>query len=561
MQSNAEAIEAVSALFDSFEPEYQGHQACTDARGRPTGRHTWQFSVSGETLTISTDQAFPYSRPNAYIVGYDAARDLPHVELDGRLCLTKVEMSADPAESARQVLAEALELLEAHEKGVEDDDLKEDFSNYWSQREYGGGPCLSLLYEEGAKLGAYVTTNDEIFAFASKRSMLNWWENRTGTAPRHRNAAHFIELNRLPHPSAFPADGAGLMDFLGRFSDDGGESMVKALSAVPNATLFVLVGRSPSGRHQFAGIRLVKVQPPQKNGSRRMPRLKLGYGDRVEPEKLLSHYKLQRLRTTRLDSASTRAVLDIENLATKKVIIVGCGALGSGVIRMLAKAGIGSLELVDGELLGWENVRRHELGGASVRLAKSEALADTIKRDLPEIREVMAHRRTIQEVVLSGAKVFDGADLIVACTGSLHAERYIDILCRSVKPRVPVVYGWMEAWGAAAHGILLKGAQSSLMDGFDDGIFRSPASRNDRDPPKECGNSTTPFGATEAAAAQVMIADLCLEALLDSAIGDTWRTCWTSERHLTRAGGSWTEEFQAAKPQTSQSGVMERSWP
>jgi len=561
MLTIAQATEAVSALFESYRPEYKGYQAPEDAKGRQTGRHVWLFEVWGHELSIVAEATFPYSRPNAYILGYDATRNLPHVELDGRLCLTKVEISTNPTVCARQVLAEALQLLEAHQTGTEDDDLKEDFTNYWSQRADVGSPQLLLLYEERASRGSYLLTGSEVFAFASKELMLRWWDNRNGEAPKHTNAVYFIDLKRLPFPSEFPTNPTDLLELLQTHAVDGGEAFLKSLRAIPNGTVLVLVGFAPSGRRQFAGVRLLKILPPQKKGSRRKPRLKLRARGDLSVDALLEHYTIQRLRTSLLNSSASRSIIALNDLANKRVVVVGCGAIGGGVARILAKAGVGRLDLVDHEILGWENIRRHELGGRSVRIPKVEALASGLRQDLPEIVEVRAFSKTIQDLVVFGSNILAGANLIVAATGSLQADNYITEVSREESPPIGVVIGWMEAWGAAGHALLLSGHGAGLMDGFDNGLPRHPASRNDHQPPKECGNSTTPFGAAEVVSVQAMIAELCLDRLLEPGLADTWRTWCTSDRNLARVGSEWTEEFISAKPMGSLSGVIERQWP
>lgn len=561
MLSNNQAVEAVSALFEAYRPEYIGHRACTDAKGHLTGRHMWLFEVWGHDLSIVVDAAFPYSRPNAYILNYDATRNLPHVELDGRLCLTKVEIWTDPAHAGRQVLAEALELLDAHQTGAEDYDLQEDFTNYWSQRADVGSPLLSLLYQDGASRGSYVLIGDELFAFASKDLMLRWWDNRYGTVPKRTNAVHFVELKKFPLPSEFPTAPAGLLELLRTHAVDGGEAMLTALSQVPNGIVLVLVGATPSARHQFAGVRLLRTVPAQKKGVRRGARLKLRPGDKIPVHDLLDHYSIQRLRTSLLDSSVSRSIIALPDLADKRVVVVGCGAVGAGVARLLAKAGVGRLDLVDRETLGWENIRRHELGGRSVHHAKAEALASNLRQDLPEMVKVRPFSKTIQDLVVSGNNVLEGADLIVAATGSLHADSFIADFARQGAPPIAVVFGWMEAWGVAGHALLLSGKGAGFIDGFEGGVPIRPASQNDRQSPKECGNSTTPFGATEVIAVQAMIAELCLDRLLDPGLADTWRTWWTSDRNLARVEGQWTQEFAAIKPLALVSGVMERQWP
>lgn len=561
MQTNAEAIEAVSALFETFRPEYRGDRAWTDANGRSAGRHLWVFEVWGCEIGIVTDMTFPYSRPNAYILNYDAALDLPHVELDGRLCLTKVEFSLNPAAAARQVLAEALELLQAHQTGVEDDDLKEDFSNYWSQRADVGSPALSVLYEQGAVTGRYVMVGGSIYAFASKSAMLRWWENRTDAAPRETNAAHFVDLARFPKPSAFPSDPVGLLEMLKTHSTDGYAQISAALTQSPKNTLIVLVGAPSGDRRVFAGVRLFKTSRYQEKGSRLKPKSRRRHGDLTPLDDLLKQYVIQRLRTSRLDSAASRSVIKSHDLAGTRVVLVGCGAIGGGVARLFAKAGVGRIDLVDPELLGWENIRRHELGGKSVGLFKVDALASNIRRDFPEIADVRSYPKTIQDLLLSGNNVLEGADLIVATTGSLYADCFINEVARHFSQPVPVVFGWMEAWGVAGHALLLSGRGARLIDGFHDGVPRRPSSQNDRLPPKECGNGTTPFGATELASVQAVIVELGLDRLLDPTTPDVWRTWWASDRSLARTQGRWTADFNAMKPAASISGVLERQWP
>lgn len=49
------------------------------------------------------------------------------------------------------------------------------------------------------------------------------------------------------------------------------------------------------------------------------------------------------------------------SLADKRVVILGCGSIGSPVAKLLATAGVGKLTFVDPEFLTWSNVGRHYL--------------------------------------------------------------------------------------------------------------------------------------------------------------------------------------------------------
>ena len=127
----------------------------------------------------------------------------------------------------------------------------------------------------------------------------------------------------------------------------------------------------------------------------RIVRLVKGFAQRAEePAKaLFERFLVQRLATGRLDASSTRLPQGVQQeMAAAKIVIVGCGALGSGVARLLAQAGVEHISLVDPENLGWENIRRHELGARVVGHGKAQALAGTIRADLPMIGFVQGYR-------------------------------------------------------------------------------------------------------------------------------------------------------------------------
>ena len=49
------------------------------------------------------------------------------------------------------------------------------------------------------------------------------------------------------------------------------------------------------------------------------------------------------------------------NVQDARVVIIGAGALGSASAEMLARAGIGTLTLVDRDYVEWSNLQRQQL--------------------------------------------------------------------------------------------------------------------------------------------------------------------------------------------------------
>jgi ThiF family len=212
-----------------------------------------------------------------------------------------------------------------------------------------------------------------------------------------------------------------------------------------------------------------------------------------------------------------------------KVVVVGCGALGSGVARMLAQAGVEHLRLVDPENLGWENIRRHELGGRAVGLGKAQALAGTIRANLPMIGFVQGYKMTFATFAREHPEALRQADLIVSCTGDWTADASVEHALTQPGYQALAVYGWMEAHALAAHAVLVSNSSARLSDGFDEhGEFRLPAVAGGKPPPPECGGASTPFGAIELSNAQALVARLAIDALRGLDCAPAWRS-WLAD--------------------------------
>ena len=71
---------------------------------------------------------------------------------------------------------------------------------------------------------------------------------------------------------------------------------------------------------------------------------------------------------------------ECELLRRKRVLVVGCGGLGGHLIDMLARIGIGSLRVVDGDVFEPSNLNRQlEALNSTVGLPKAEAVARRVR--------------------------------------------------------------------------------------------------------------------------------------------------------------------------------------
>ncbi|MDX8044742.1 ThiF family adenylyltransferase [Gracilibacillus sp. S3-1-1] len=109
-------------------------------------------------------------------------------------------------------------------------------------------------------------------------------------------------------------------------------------------------------------------------------------------------------------------------LLTKHVLIIGCGALGSSVAEMLARAGIGKLTIIDRDYVEWSNLQRQHLFTESdVEQQIPKAIAASNK-----LREINSGI-DIQPVVVDAtadnlATYIQAADLVIDATDNFDTR-------------------------------------------------------------------------------------------------------------------------------------------
>ncbi len=126
-------------------------------------------------------------------------------------------------------------------------------------------------------------------------------------------------------------------------------------------------------------------------------------------------------------------------LAAGKVAIIGCGALGSAQAQILVRAGVGSVRLVDRDVVECSNLHRQMLfdeDDARVARPKVEAAAQKLARANSdcrlEARHIEANPRTLPELIA-------GCDLVLDATDNVRTRLNIDEACR--RARLPWIYG------------------------------------------------------------------------------------------------------------------------
>lgn len=84
------------------------------------------------------------------------------------------------------------------------------------------------------------------------------------------------------------------------------------------------------------------------------------------------------------DQIKTR-VLPSENLTNSKILIIGCGALGSTIAEILVRSGVTKITLMDDDRLAMGNICRHTLDMRSIGRYKSDELVSKLNLIAPDV--------------------------------------------------------------------------------------------------------------------------------------------------------------------------------
>lgn len=129
-----------------------------------------------------------------------------------------------------------------------------------------------------------------------------------------------------------------------------------------------------------------------------------------------------------------------ESLQTKKIVIIGCGGLGSSLAYALGSSGIGEIHLVDFDDVSVHNIHRQiafKVGDEGK--LKANVVKESIESRSPFVK-VYAHIGRLEDFIAKKIAV----DLIIDATDNLPTRALIDAYAKEVK--TPWLYGSVEAF-------------------------------------------------------------------------------------------------------------------
>ncbi|ESS04148.1 MAG: dinucleotide-utilizing enzymes involved in molybdopterin and thiamine biosynthesis family 2 [uncultured archaeon A07HR67] len=149
------------------------------------------------------------------------------------------------------------------------------------------------------------------------------------------------------------------------------------------------------------------------------------------------------LDSTQLDRYSRHIIMDEvgpegqSRLLASDALVVGAGGLGAPVIQYLAAAGVGTLELVDDDVVERSNLQRQVIhGDADVGEPKVESAARYVDRLNPDI-ETATHETRLDAG--NARELIADCDVVVDCADNFRTRYVVNDTARI--EGVPVAHG------------------------------------------------------------------------------------------------------------------------
>lgn len=157
---------------------------------------------------------------------------------------------------------------------------------------------------------------------------------------------------------------------------------------------------------------------------------------------------------------------DMEKLMAARVLVVGCGGLGGNVTEHLARIGIGSIAVIDGDVFNASNLNRQILCTAeNFGESKAEAAAERIKEIDPSIAVKAVNEFLTKE---NAYALTAGADLVIDALDNIESRLFLEDAASAAG--ITLIHGAAGGWN---YQTMIVPPGSGLLHSLYDGVPES----------------------------------------------------------------------------------------
>lgn len=537
----------------------------------------WEFTIDTEggvrRLQVLLDEQFPFSVPYFYLIDRPPYLTWPHIETDGFLCLitgTKAAKPERPAEMVGELFADAYDLIRDCESGVNQVDFQTGFETYWERSTKDKTlNILSLLNLDGKSRFVEIWRGETTSIVGdTEEQVLTWRRRLQGEKPRveKTDKALLLWLDEAMLPNQYPTTAAGVYQLASSCRKN--KHLLERFTRAGSSPFYFVLAAQTSNGPCLAGVKTRRPLTLDIRGRRkghptngfRPGKVPLG----LTAQRLFSSSaEATRIIVKRVDSSWIHGRGHDKHhacLRGKKVLLLGCGSLGGPLAQHLVMAGIGSLRIIDPQLLSWANVGRHPLGAEHVGRSKALALAEQLQQSYPHA-DVYGVLSTYEEFSSENLELVKEADVIVCATAEWETENLLNL--QKVNGELPpsLLFTWTEPNACAGHAVAIQGTSPCFQCGMTPkGAIRAPLTvwkegiKNLSEP--ACGAVFQPYGPIELQGTVSVAASLTLDVLLGHTSDATHRFWVGPKTLLIAAGGDWSDTWRDGHSEREMGGMQ-----
>jgi hypothetical protein len=434
---------------------------------------TFDFELQGRSIRWNVrfyfTLTFPFCLPNAKLLNKEYIGEIPHVNSKGTICVEEGDSILvdyhSPSEVIKTFLWQTLKTLERSSLRIFKDELYNELEGF-----IHGADTVNSFYRAGSSaenLVLRIAPSSNILAPYNIKPIA--LAKSLGDIPCEFSNTQTLNKQQLVNIVHIPLDVPVVPSIINEHSPRFISELKQQISEENSKILIELLGNKPKKYRRF----FVLVSMPRSSGERseficqfksKTPKLHPILTDNVDWQ--LKFFLLNRHNKEYLLERGGASL----NINNKTVAVVGCGSVGSEIAMLIAKSGVGTIKLIDGDSLDADNIYRHRLGGRHLnfnpsskkrtvqKLSKVEALKSEIKINIPHIHvDTFKYRLSAHNL----KSVMSEVDVVIVAIGDPSISL---LLNRSFKENQcnNVIFCWNEPDGYGGHSVALDLAQVCL---------------------------------------------------------------------------------------------------
>lgn len=403
-------------------------------------------------IAIGFDKLFPQTVPKVFLIS--GVEDIvPHVEPDGFVCYIQDEKIVDylrPKDIIEDALEIAISTIRKGLTGENKEDLIEEYEDYWGRNVERTKKLFFSCLSPPEKVSKLFTThigsgNRKKILFGTLECLPFLNKDLLGQKATRATIKPVVYIPISKGETILPSTYTEFWTFQELkeliwkdLSEETKVDLQKALSGWKTSSVeYILLGiNSPTG------TKLIGIECKNLKSLRCHP---LDSDSNIIKPSPIHIYRYDQ------DVIKARSESEIK---FPKVLLIGCGSLGSRLATEIVQVGVEELHLVDDDILMLENVYRHQLGRNSVGHNKAVAMRNYLTQRYPFERFV-AFESKLEDHISDGDIDLIYYDLIISATGSPNSSFYLNKVLKENNISTPAIYSWNEPYGIGGHNLLI----------------------------------------------------------------------------------------------------------